>query len=88
MASFTVTSNARQDAGIARTLARVNAERAAQRPPLGALTADQYVLATVRAAFDSWTAQSDDEDATTVHLGYTAATPAQRNAARAALGLP
>lgn len=86
MASYTITTTANQDAGITRALARENADRALRS--LAPITAVQYVDTVLKAAWDSWKVQADAEDQESIRVAYVAATPAQRTAARAAIGLP
>ncbi len=76
-----------QQAKLNATLAAINENRAAQTPPLPPLTQEQWA----KDALQNDVTQGEAE-ATSVHFNrvvsaYQAATPQQRQAARAALGL-
>lgn len=86
MATFTITTTPAQDAGIQRALDRFNADRAAQTPPLPAVTANQYVTGVIRAAFDSWKQQKDADDQAAVATAMN--DPSKVAAIKAAAGVP
>lgn len=82
-----MTTTAAQDLVIQRELNKVNAANAAKIPPVAAMTIPQYVTSILVSAFNGWKAQQAREDTDGLKTAWEAATPAQRTAARTALGL-
>lgn len=87
MADYTVTTTTRQEAVLAVILTRSNAARAAQTPPLPALTLAQYVDARLTDVIKSYVAQLDEEGARAVRDAFLAASPADQTAVKTRLGL-
>jgi hypothetical protein len=85
VATYTVTTTARQDAGLAYKLAEINAQRAAAGQ--GALTPAQALNIIVDMMLRSYADSADEDERTTVRQAWIDATPAQRAAAKTALGL-
>jgi hypothetical protein len=80
-----VTTTARQDTGLAYKLADINAQRAANGQ--SAITLAQAFNAIVDAALRAYADSADEDERQTVRTAWTNATPAQRAAAKTALGL-
>ena len=88
MATYTVTTNAKEEAVIAWDLARRNAERAAEIPPKAPWTAADYVdTILVRRNLKSRQSQMEQDDAARVATAYAAATNATQTTVKTALGL-
>lgn len=94
MATYTINTNARREAGITAAVAIENARRAALTPPLAAVTNDQYVQAVINGAFDSYADQAESSStdgikaaakAANVAADWAAATDIKRAAAIAAM---
>ena len=87
MATINITTTPAQDAVIQRVLDPANADRAAQTPPLVALSIPQYIMSILVSAFRGWKTKHAVEDTNALQTAWEAATPGQRTAARNALGL-
>lgn len=87
MARYTLDTTTNQEAALTAIVAKRNAERAAQNPPLPALTNAEYVTSLWQSMLQSYVRETDDDTATTVREAWRNASAAQRNAARTALGL-
>jgi len=84
MATYNFTTSARNDVGLAAFRAEVNAQRAANGQ--SAITLAQAFDALASRACNEWADQADERDRQSLRDLYIAATPAQRAAARTALG--
>jgi hypothetical protein len=85
MASYSYTTTTRNDAGLAAFRAYVNALRAANGQ--AAITLAQAYDAFVNKGLNEWADQADEDERATIRQAWIAATPAQRAAAKTALGL-
>lgn len=82
---ITYDTSAAEDAGLAYALARANALRAAQEPPLPALTAAQYLRDVLASVLASYVEQAQEGDAEDLRTRYRSLSPADREAVKAAL---
>jgi hypothetical protein len=85
VATYSYTTTARNDSGLAAFLAYVNAQRAANGQ--GAITLTQAFNALVSKSMNDWADQADEDERQTVRQAWINATTAQRTAAKTALGL-
>lgn len=74
MASYTISTNARQEAALSAIVARENATRAQRTPPEPPLTNNEYLLQRVVDLLRSYVGQKDRDDV------LQTLTPAQRDA--------
>lgn len=84
--NISIPTNANQDAKLARILAQVNAERAANNESTFA-TVDDYFRHVMIEAAQSALARDSAEDEAEVLAAYQAANQATKNSIRTALGL-
>jgi uncharacterized phage protein gp47/JayE len=85
MATYSVTTTAREDRGLAFMLSRENADRAAAgQPPLDLAG---FVDKVLRQAFRQYADQADSEDAASIATAFRNAAPAKQATIKAALGL-
>jgi hypothetical protein len=87
MATINLVSTAGQDVIIQRVLDKVNAERAAQVPPLAALTIPQYITSILVSAFQGWKQHQDQEDLEALKTAWSTATTTQKNQVKTTLGV-
>lgn len=87
VATYTVNTNARQDAGLAAYRAEINADRAAQTPPLGPLTLAQVADALFGRMLAARADRADEDERNTLKDAYQAATPATKAQVKSLLGV-
>lgn len=87
MSTYIITLTAEQDAALAILIARTNAARAAQNPPLAAITINQYVQARATEIADSYAAQIRGETEIAVREGFKAADTTKQAQIKTILGL-
>lgn len=85
MASFTITTTAAEDAGIAFALAQFNAERAARGQ--GPVTAGQYVQARLHDVLQGWASQQNAADPVTLAQAFQQADPTVKAQVKGLLGV-
>jgi hypothetical protein len=78
MATYNINTSRLEEAGLSQALAQANAQRAAQVPPLPALTAAQYLAQLVSQALRGWVDQYSSTLAQQVAANYATATLANR----------
>lgn len=69
---LTLTTTAEQDAKLAKFLAKVNAERQAQAPPLPAITIEQYLRAAMTNTVRDQVQQGSQDEAAQFCVAYKA----------------
>lgn len=84
--NLSFTTNAKQDAKLAKVLAAVNAERAQQELPQFA-TVQDYLSFIVIEVVKSYVKRQHEIDAAAVAQAFDAASDEQKAAAQAALGM-
>lgn len=87
MATYSYTTTAAEEAGLTEVVAGVNAQRAAQSPPLPALTNGQYLLSILQSAFASYQQQKAARVATDLKTNYQNASAATQAQVQALLGV-
>lgn len=85
--NYTITLTAEQDAALATLLVRTNAARAAQTPPLAAITVAQYIQARATEVAESYRLQLAAEDEAAVLTAFKNATAAKQGQVKTTLGL-
>lgn len=85
---ITITPTAPQQAKLDEALIYVNEQRAAQVPPLPALNENQWAGMELLQRVKAILSESGSNKVHKLAVAYENATPAQRTAARNALGLP
>lgn len=87
MAAYTLTLTAEQDTALATLTSRTNATRAAQKPQLPPITANDYLQNRLTEIASSYASQIKAEDGDTVIAAYKAATAAKQGTIKTTLGI-
>ena len=87
MTDYTISTTTTQETGLTKTVAKVNADRAAETPPKSAITNTQYVNKISKGAFDSYVNQTDEEDRASVKDAFKDADAATKAQIKTLLGL-
>lgn len=87
MTTYTITLTAEQDTALATLITRTNTARAAQTPPLPAITVNQYVQSRASEIASNYAAQIKGEDEAAVLAAYKAATAAKQSSIKTTLGI-
>lgn len=87
MTTYTVTLTAEQDAALQILIQRTNGARAAQVPPLSAITVMEYVQARATEIASSYAKQIADETQAALLAAYKAAPIATQTQVKTVLGL-
>jgi len=87
MTDYTITTTAEQETALTKTVAKVNAERAAETPPKAAITNTQYVDKITKSTFDSYVSQTDEEDRVSVKDAFKNADASTKAQIKTLLGL-
>lgn len=85
--TYTITLTAEQDAALATLLTRTNTARAAQTPPLAAITVAQYIQARATEVAESYRLSLAAEGEAAVVTAYKAATAAKQASIKTTLGI-
>lgn len=85
-APLTITTNAQQNAFLARLLARENVRLAAQTPPGTALTQEQWLRDVIQATLVGYRQQNIDKDKVDAQAAFAALSGAQQNQVVTLLG--
>ena len=78
MATYTISSTVAEETTLTWIVARSNAERAKQSPPLPSLTNDQHIKSLLAGCFKDWKKHYDDEELKPVKDKWENLTPAQK----------
>ena len=87
MATYSVTTNEIQEKVFTWIVARVNADRAAQNPPLPPLTNNQYFLVLLSSWFQNQKSQYDEAETRTLRNIWASLTDEQKAQIRAIAGI-
>lgn len=89
MAAYTITvnTNAKQETALTAIVAAVNVDRAAQTPPLTAITNQQYLDAIVTKAVVSYRQQYEQQNGDAIKAALMNATDVQIAGIKTTLGL-
>lgn len=83
---LTITTNAQQNAFLARLLARENVRLATQTPPGTALTQEQWLRDVIQATLVGYRQQNIDKDKVDAQAAFAALSGAQQNQVVTLLG--
>ena len=78
MAQYIIDSTVAQEAVLSWVVARVNAERAKQSPPLPSLTNEQYIKSLLAGCFKDWKKHYDNEEVKPLQEKWESLTSAQK----------
>lgn len=89
MADYTIRTDAGEEAALSAKVAEINTRRAEDTPPKPPITNQQYLTARNKDLFRDYIRQEREKEvpSQTLAEAFRDATPAQRAAARTALGL-
>jgi hypothetical protein len=87
MSTYTITLTSEQETALAVLIKRVNTERAAQNPPLAAITVNNYIQARATEIASSYAAQLKGETEAAILAAYKDADAAKQTQIKTALGL-
>lgn len=80
--------NQKQQAGLDKATAAVNATRSSQDPPLAALTSLEYLDARVQDVLNSYASQIDDEDLKSINNKWAVLSDKERQDIKAIVDKP
>jgi hypothetical protein len=87
MSTYTIALTSEQETALAVLINRVNTERAAQNPPLAAITVNNYIQARATEIASSYAAQLKGETEAAILAAYKDADAAKQTQIKTALGL-
>lgn len=87
MSSYTITLTAEQEAALAVLIARTNADRAKQTPPLPAITAADYIQSRATEVAESYRLSLAAEEEAAVVAAYKTADATKRGQVKTTLGV-
>lgn len=85
--TYTITLTSDQEAALAVLIQRTNATRAAQNPPLSAITAADYIQARATEIAESYRLSLAAEDEAAVVAAYKTADATKRGQVKTTLGV-
>lgn len=85
--AYTITLTADQESALAVLIQRTNTDRAAQTPPLPAITAANYIQARATEVAESYRISLAAEEEAVVVAAYKAADAAKRGQVKTTLGI-
>jgi len=87
MADYTLTTTTEQESGLTDAVDELNTQRAAQNPPLPAITNQQYVTVRFGGVFDDYVKQMKERTRVSIEKAYGDADAATQTIVKDALGI-
>ena len=87
MAQYIIGSTVAQEEILSWVVARVNAERAKQNPPLTSLTNDQYIKSLLAGCFKDWKMSYETEEVKPIQGKWESLTPMQKTQIKTIAGI-